>query len=310
MKIVVGNKEVIIISDRHPALLRSVPEVTNHCYHHVNENFSSFLSKHNTQGNKGKKNALQFIDRLAYGRLDHDYNISMFQIKKYNEALATWVGENAPHHGAMSKFPKQRWDKMTTNLAESFNVWLWNERHHSICNFLLEHMSKLASMLVKHKEESKNWKGCIAQKLKIRGWQMLGIPREHVIIVIISISQNVTDFVDDWYKYPMQELIYEGSFSGIETHNMPSVDDDDQERSALSPNFTINGLCIALVVICPTTIEKPARILCPKCIFVTLFHSADLVYSISTNLSELVVTKSALVFEYFVPLPSLAMFIE
>ena len=32
--------------------------------------------------------------------------------------------------------------------------------------------------------------------------------------------------------------------------------------------------------------------------------------SISTNLSELVVTKSALVFEYFVPLPSQAMFIE
>ena len=32
--------------------------------------------------------------------------------------------------------------------------------------------------------------------------------------------------------------------------------------------------------------------------------------SISTNLSELVVTKSALVLEYFVPLPSLAMLIE
>ena len=178
MKIVVGNKEVIIISDRHLALLRSVPEVfglENHayCYHHVKENFSSFLSKHNTRGNKGKKNALQFPDRIAYGRLDHDYNVSMFQIKKYNEALAIWVGENAPHHGAMSKFPKQRWDKKTTNLAESFNAWLWNERHHSICNFLLEHMSKLASMLVKHKEESKNWKGCIAQKLKIRCCKML-----------------------------------------------------------------------------------------------------------------------------------------
>ena len=167
-----------------------------------------------------------------------------------------------------------------------------------------------------------------------RGWKMLGIPREHTVTVIISIGQNVTDFVDDWYKYPMQELIYEGSFSGIETHNMPSVDDNGLVRSitgevffslksphtkrtpgrprkkSLSPNFMINGLCIALVVICPTTIEKPVGILCPKCIFVTLFNSADLVYSISTNLSELVVTKSALVFEYFVPLPSLAMFIE
>ena len=62
-KIVVRNKEVIIISDRHPALLRNVPKVfgiENHayCYRHLKENFSSFLSKHNTRGNKGKKKCI------------------------------------------------------------------------------------------------------------------------------------------------------------------------------------------------------------------------------------------------------------
>ena len=140
---------------------------------------------------------------------------------------------------------------MTTNLAESFNAWLQIERHHSICNFLLEHMSKLNSMFVKHKEESNNWKWYIGPKIEdkvlqniakgevypvtpfmngvfelcigrallnvdimnctctCRGWQMLGIPCEHAAIVIISIGQNVTDFVDDCYKYPMQELIEE-----------------------------------------------------------------------------------------------------
>ena len=106
-------------------------------------------------------------------------------------------------------------------------------------------MSKLASMLVKHKEESKNWKWCIGPKIEdkvmqniakrevypvilfmngvfgvcigrallnvdimnltctCKGWQMLGIPCEHVAAVIISIGQNVANFVDDWYKYPM-----------------------------------------------------------------------------------------------------------
>ena len=43
---------------------------------------------------------------------------------------------------------------MTTNLAESFNAWLRNERHHSICSFIIEHMTKLSAMLVKHKVES------------------------------------------------------------------------------------------------------------------------------------------------------------
>ncbi|RVW94875.1 hypothetical protein CK203_034615 [Vitis vinifera] len=124
---VVGDKEVVIISDRHPALLRSVPEVfglENHayCYRHLKENFSSFLSKHYTRGNKGKENALQFLDSIAYARLEHDYNVSMFELRKYNDALAKWVEENELEHWAMSKFPKQRWDKMTTNLAESFNA--------------------------------------------------------------------------------------------------------------------------------------------------------------------------------------------
>ena len=98
----------------------------------------------------------------------------MFELKKYNEALATWVKEHAPHHWAMSKFPKQRWDKMTTNLAESFNAWLRIKRHHSICNFLLDHMSKLASMLVKHQEESKNWKGCIWPKIEAKVQENIG----------------------------------------------------------------------------------------------------------------------------------------
>ncbi|KAL6324844.1 hypothetical protein AAG906_018371 [Vitis piasezkii] len=126
----------------------------------------SFLSKHNTRGNKGKENALQFLDSIAYARLEHDYNVSMFELWKYNDALAKWVEENEPEHWAMSKFPKQRWDKMTTNLAESFNAWLRNERHHSICTFLMEHMAKLGSMLVKHKEESNNWKGYIGPKIE------------------------------------------------------------------------------------------------------------------------------------------------
>ena len=55
---------------------------------------------------------------------------------------------------------------MTTNLAESFNAWLKNECHHSICTFMMEHIIKLGGMLVKHKEESKHWKGSIRPKIE------------------------------------------------------------------------------------------------------------------------------------------------
>ena len=63
LKKIVRDK-VMIISVRHPGLLRSVPKIfggENHayCYRHLKENFSSFFSKHTTKGNKGKENALQ-----------------------------------------------------------------------------------------------------------------------------------------------------------------------------------------------------------------------------------------------------------
>ena len=83
----------------------------------------------------------------------------MYELQNYNQALATWVEESAPEHWVMSKFPKQRWDKMTTNLEESFNAWVKNERHQSICSFIMVHMLKLGVMLVKHKEESNNGRG-------------------------------------------------------------------------------------------------------------------------------------------------------
>ena len=53
-----------------------------------------------------------------------------------------------------------------TNLVESFNAWLKNERCHSICTFLMDHMIKLGGMLVKHKEESLKWKGSIGPKIE------------------------------------------------------------------------------------------------------------------------------------------------
>ena len=129
-----------------------------------------------------------------------------------------------------------------------------------------------------------------------RGWEMLGIPCEHATTVILFIGHNVADFVDECYKFPMQELIYSGSFSGIETLDMPYVDIDglvrfivvkfsslltlpiqnaipeDQGRSALSPNFKINGLSITLDVIRLGITGKRARILCLKCLVVTFFY--------------------------------------
>ena len=70
---------------------------------------------------------------------------------------------------------------MTTNLAKSFNVCLRDERHHSICSFLVEHMTKLGAMLVRHKAKSNQWKRSI--RLKIDHKVKINIGKDEVYIV-------------------------------------------------------------------------------------------------------------------------------
>ena len=98
---------------------------------------------------------------------------------------------------------------------------------------------------------------------------MSGIPCDHACAVLLSIGQNVVDFVDEIFKSPAQQLVYSSTFHGIETHNMPKVQYDgvvrdvignvffslshpalkglleDQEKSVLSHNFKISG-CLLL----------------------------------------------------------------
>ncbi|KAL6314438.1 hypothetical protein AAG906_025923 [Vitis piasezkii] len=215
--------------------------VENHayCYRHVKENFSSYVTKHSMKGKKCKMDALEH-----------------------------------PQHWAMSKFAKKRWDKMTTNLAESFNAWLKEERHYTIFNLVMTHMDKFAHLACDHMGSTENWKAAIGPKteeklleniiksgslpvypyvggvfkvfnMKVyvdvnlrertctcKAWQMAGIPCEHACAAIRQMKQDVYEYVDSYFKLPMQELIYSGHFNSIPNHNMPIVDADGCVRDA------------------------------------------------------------------------------
>nr|CAN83241.1 hypothetical protein VITISV_000814 [Vitis vinifera] len=197
LKMVIGERDVIIISDRHQGIIRSVSEVFGsenhaHCYRHIKENFSSFLTKLNTKWRKGKENALQMLDSIAYARLDCDYEVAMDPLRTFNHDLAKWVEENNPQHWELSKFKKMRWDKMTSNLAESFNSWLRHERHHNICVFFIEHMDKLGSLLVEHKNGLVKWNGCIGPKTEEKIALNIGKCENYITYLHLGSSMKVS----------------------------------------------------------------------------------------------------------------------
>ncbi|RVW82337.1 hypothetical protein CK203_045151 [Vitis vinifera] len=65
-----------------------------------------------------------------------------------------------------------------------------------------------------------------------KAWKMIGIPCEHACAAIRQMKQDVYEYVDSYFKLPMQELIYSGHFNSIPNHNMPIVDVDGCVRDA------------------------------------------------------------------------------
>ncbi|RVW91753.1 hypothetical protein CK203_045927 [Vitis vinifera] len=149
------------------------------------------------------------------------------KLVRFNGDLARWVAENSPEHWAMSKFLKKRWDKMTTNIAESFNAWLREERHQTIYTLLMMHMDKLVAMLDTH---MRGFTGEVylvvdmqQHKCTCLTWQMSGLPCPHVCVVIRTLRHDVYDYIDPCFKVSTQQLIYSGQFQPLPTHNMPKV---------------------------------------------------------------------------------------
>ena len=76
---------------------------------------------------------------------------------------------------------------------------------------------------------------------------MSGIPCDHACVVLLSIGQNIADFVDEIFKSPAQQLVYSDTFHGIETHDMPKVQDYGIVRDVIgNVFFSVKPSCIKM----------------------------------------------------------------
>ena len=77
---------------------------------------------------------------------------------------------------------------------------------------------------------------------------MFGIPCDHACAVIWRMRFDVSDYVDDWYKYNLQEKLYSGSMRTLVTHDMLMIDEDGTVRDALGYTYPFLN---------PTTTRRP-----------------------------------------------------
>ncbi|KAL6336197.1 hypothetical protein AAG906_011079 [Vitis piasezkii] len=178
LKMVIGEKDVIIIFDRHQGIICCVLEVFGsenhaHCYRHIKENFSSFLTKLNIKGRKDKENALQMLDSITYA--------SSMKVSNGKRFLEVEL---------------------------------------------------------------------IERTCTCKAWQMFGIPCDHACATIRRMGFDVSDYVDDWYKYNLKKNIYSGSMRTLVTHDMPMIDEDGTVRDDLGHTYPFLN---------PPTTKRPPR---------------------------------------------------
>ena len=62
---------------------------------------------------------------------------------------------------------------------------------------------------------------------------MSGIPCDHVCVAIRRMGLDVSDYVDDWYKYNFQEKIYFRCMRTLVMHDMAMIDEDGTVHDVL-----------------------------------------------------------------------------
>lgn len=96
-------------------------------------------------------------------------------MENFNPQLHAWVLINLSEHWTNALFPLRRWNKMYSNQAESFNLWVRKERALSINRFMIEQNKRVQEFFYRRKVEAYNsrtnvgprTKGKIREKIRL-----------------------------------------------------------------------------------------------------------------------------------------------
>ncbi|XP_043700183.1 uncharacterized protein LOC122650883 [Telopea speciosissima] len=131
--------ELAFISDRHTGIIQGLHHVFPgcphaHCLRHLKENFKKYLKGRYNQSFKAAMEAQ--LDKIAYLRTMHDYEKNMEVRHKMNRSAHEWVIQAHPENWVIALFKGNRYDKLNSNLAETYNAWIKDARELPICHLI------------------------------------------------------------------------------------------------------------------------------------------------------------------------------
>lgn len=199
LKLIVGKREIAIISDRNQGLLNRLNEVFgfethSYCYRRLKQSFSSYFQ---LQSN-WEQTALQLLDDIAFARLGSEYEKALVTQHRYCKEMHEWVMANHPEHWANAQFKRKRWDKLNADETDVFYSWMWKECQKPILEFMKAHQSKLSNLLLGRQRDVMTWKSPVGYKIEQK-------IRENMSKAQSLVGSQVSEFVFEFellsYKF-------------------------------------------------------------------------------------------------------------
>lgn len=162
-RVIVDDKNLAIISDRHPSIKTAIEKVypaadRGICLHHLNENLKK----------KFKKNPMiEYARRAAYACRGAEFTKLFEVIRRQESQIARYLEESDPRLWARSQFPGDRYDVMTSNICESINSALKEDRSFPVSYFVDAVRNLLTKWFSERRTAATNLKTPLTEKAEL-----------------------------------------------------------------------------------------------------------------------------------------------
>ncbi|KAF5182296.1 Mudr family transposase [Thalictrum thalictroides] len=170
LKMVVAlERKLTFLSDRHCGLLSSIPTVFpdsyhSYCYWHMKNNLSATLTKKNRK----RDWIIKLFTKCAYAATHVEFQncFADMIVAAKNVSVNEFFARAPVEHWANAYFRGSRYGNMCSNIAESFNAMIVEERSLPITSMLDMIRVKLMRMMSKRREKSREWTTILCPKME------------------------------------------------------------------------------------------------------------------------------------------------
>lgn len=168
LKPLLGERRLTICSDRGKGLLGAVDKVFPDAYHsyclwHLKNNLNKALGGKR----RSKADIVGIFESCAYAATHAEFQ------RLYSELLtaggsqvAKFIDKVPVELWANAYFPGQRYGELYSNVAESYNAWILEQRHLPITAMLDQIRIKMMDLMSERREKSRTWKGFLGPKME------------------------------------------------------------------------------------------------------------------------------------------------